>query len=164
MQRGGTLHDAVVRVFSQVIHDVQAEAADAPVCPPVDHAVEFGSELRVVPVQIRLFDRKLMEIILSQLGHPLPGRTAEAGLQLIRGRHTVAVAPDVVVVIRVVAALFRLDEPAVFIRRMVQHQIQDDPDSALPCFGNQAVHVLQRSEDGVDVLIVRDVIPVVVLR
>ena len=164
MQRGGALHKAVVRVFSQVIHDIQAEAADATVGPPVDHAVELGSELRIIPVQIRLFDRKLMEIILPQFRHPFPGRAAETGLQLIRGRHAVAVAPDVVVVIRILPALFCLDEPAVLIRGMVQHQIQNDPDPALPCLGNQVVHVLQRSEDGIDVLIVRDVISIVILR
>ena len=163
MQRGGALHEAVVRILSQMVHDVQAEPAYPPILPPVDHSIELRSERRIIPVQIRLLDRKLMEVILTQFGHPLPCRTAETGFQPIRRRHTVAVPPDVVVVIGVLPALFCLPEPAVFVRGVVQHQIHDDPDAAFSRFRDQAVHICQCPEDGIDILIVRDVVPVVVL-
>lgn len=118
----------------------------------------------VVPVQVRLFDGKLVEIILPHLGHPGPGRAAKGGPHLVGRRALHAVAPDVIVVVGVVSALFCLLEPAVLVRGVVQHQIHDDADVVFFGFGDEVVHVGQRAEHGVNIAVVGNVVAVVILR
>ena len=156
--------DLLIRVFAEVIHHVQAKAADAARRPPAEDLVQFLPHGRVFPVEVRLLDGVLVEVILFQLRHPLPGRAAEGGGHVIGRRARFAVTPDIEIMIRIIAALFRLDKPAVFIGGVVEHHVQDDADAPLLCLGNQAVHILERAEQRVDILIVGDIVAVVVLR
>src|SRR5207302_11372636 len=50
------------------------------------------------------------------------------------------------------------------IRRMVHHEIQNDADPALLGLARQPVKILERAVHGIDVFVVRDVIPKVDLR
>ena len=47
---------------------------------------------------------------------------------------------------------------------MIQHQVHDDPDILFFCFCDQLLHIIQGAEHGVDILIIRNIIPVVILR
>ena len=47
---------------------------------------------------------------------------------------------------------------------VVENHVHQNLDAALTCLGEQAAHILQRAEHGLDVLIVGDVVAVVVLR
>ena len=105
-----------------------------------------------------------MKIILAELRHPFPGRTAEAGAHVVGILSLHAVPPYIIIVIGIVLTLLRLKEPGMLIRGMVQHQIQNDPDAVLLSFRDQLLHIGQGSKEGIDVPIVRNIIAVVVLR
>ena len=164
MQHRAVGGDLQIRVLGDLVDHIQPEAADALVHPKADGLVQLLPQGGVVPVQVRLLDRKLVEIILPHLGHPGPGRAAKGGLHIVRRRALDPVAPDVIVVVGVAAALFGFLEPAVLVRGMVQHQIHDDADVVLFGFANKDFHVLQRAEHRVNVAIVRDIVAVVILR
>ena len=158
-------HDLAIDVLADEVDDVHAEAADAALQPPVHHAVHFVLHLRVVPVEVGLAARELVEVVLAGGGIELPRRTAEVRA-LIVGLGTTGggLAPDVVVAIRVFLRPARLYEPRVLVRAVVDHQVHDDADAAPARLGNQAVHVGQGAELGRDVLVVGDVVAVVVHR
>ena len=63
----------------------------------------------------------------------------------------------------VVFVLGRL-EPGMLIGGVIDHQIHHDLQTALVGLGQQLVHIIERAEQRVDILVVRDVIAVVVLR
>ena len=164
MQHRAVGGNSQVRVLGNLVDDIQPETAHALVHPKADGLVQLLPQGGVVPVQVRLFDGKLVEIILPHLGHPGPGRAAKGGPHLVGRRALHAVAPDVIVVVGVVAALFCLLEPAVLVRGVVQHQIHDDADVVFFGFGDEVVHVGQRAEHGVNIAVVGNVVAVVILR
>ena len=140
------------RVFSEVVDYVKPKAPDALIDPEANHIVKLLPQERILPVKVRLFNGKLIIVILSQLRHKLPGGAAElrkVGLNLRR------VAPDVVIVVRVITALFRLQKPWVLVRGVVQNEIHDDTD--IPCLrlGNEPFAVGHRAEQRVYVPVVR---------
>ena len=142
MEHRAVRRNLKIRFLCDLIDHVQTESAHTFVHPPEDHIIDLPANLLIFPVQIRLFYRKLMEIILSKLRHPLPGRTAKGGSHFIRRRVLCPVSPDIVIMIRIILALFRLQEPSVLIRGMVQHQIHDDADPVILCFPDQLLHIL----------------------
>ena len=105
-----------------------------------------------------------MKIILLKLWHPFPCRPAKRCSHLIRKNPFLSVTPNIVIMVRIVLALFRLPEPPMLIGRMIQYQIHDDLDSFLICFRNQAFHILQTPKHRINVLIVRNVVSIVILR
>ena len=115
MESGAVVGDLLIRLFGDLIDHIQAESSHALVHPPEDHIVDLSADLRILPVQIRLFYGKLMEIILLQLRHPLPGRTAEGSSHVIGILSFHTVSPDVIVMIRIIFALLRLQKPSVLI-------------------------------------------------
>ena len=94
----------------------------------------------------------------------LPCRAAEAGTPVVGRRLGVfALAPDIVIAVRVVPGLPALHKPPVLIRCMIDDQIHDDLDSALVCGRQQRVKVRHRTEFVHNILIVADVVSVVVI-
>ena len=100
----------------------------------------------------------------------LPGGAAEVGAPAVRfgaGRAGLVAltrgTPDVPVGVRVVL-IARSLEPGVLVGGVVDHQIHDDLQAALVGLGQHLVHIGERAEHRIDVLIVGDVIAVVVLR
>ena len=111
-----------------------------------------------------------MEIVLTTLGAIFPCGTAKVGAPLIglgaglagRGAGT-SRTPPIPIGMLVVLVLGRL-KPGMLIGGVIDHQIHHDFEPTLMRFGQQLVHIVERAEQRVDVLIVRDVIAVVVLR
>ncbi len=163
MEPGAVVGDFPVRLLGNLVNHIQPESSHTFPDPPIYHIVDFLSQFRILPVQVRLLYGKLVEIILLHFGNPLPGRTAKTCPHVVGRRTLCAVPPDIIVVIGILPALLRLQKPEMLVGGMVQHQIHDDADTALPRLFNQFLHVLQRAKHGVDVLIVRDVVTIVVL-
>ena len=156
--------DLPVRFLGDLINDIQPEASHALFDPPVDHIVYFLAYCRIVPVEIRLFHRELMKIVLLYFRNPLPGRAAEGCSHIIGRGSLFSVSPYVIIMVRILPALLRLLEPAVFIRCVVQHQIHDNPDMMLSRLPDQLLHIRHSAKHGIDILIVGYIIPVVILR
>ena len=159
-----------IRALGDQGDDVHAEAVDAAIEPPVHHVVHGTAHGRVLPVEIRLLLRELVEIVLTTLGAIFPCGTAKVGAPLIglgaglagRGAGT-SRTPPIPIGMLVVLVLGRL-KPGMLIGGVIDHQIHHDFEPTLMRFGQQLVHIVERAEQRVDVLIVRDVIAVVVLR
>ena len=156
--------DLELRVLADLVDDIQAEALHPLIHPEADGLVELGAHFGILPVQVGLLRGELMEIILPQFGNIGPGRAAETGLHFIGGCGAVSVPPEEIVVVGIVPALFRLQEPGMLVGAMVQHQIQNDGNVPLLCLGDQRIHILHGAEHGVNGAVVGNIIAVVHLR
>ena len=156
--------DHLVRLLGNGVDDIQTEAAGALLHPPVHHIKQRLANLRIVPVQIRLLDGILVQIVLSAFFTPLPCAAAKHGLHLIGGCIPVTVPPYIPVVLGILPTLFCLDKPRMLVRSMVQHHIHQNLQITLVGFLQQQLHLLQRAEHGIDILIIGNVIAVVILR
>jgi len=154
------------------VGDVDAEAVDPAVEPEAQDAAELLPHLRVLPVEVGLRAVEDVQVPLAglavRLGHAGPGGAAEDRGPVVRGQLAVlalAVAEHVAVALgRAGARGQRLLEPLVLARRVVRHEVDDDPESELVRAVAQGVEVGQRAEDGVDVAVVGDVVAGVLLR
>ena len=113
--------DLLIRHFSHQINNIQAESTNSLIDPEIDNIPQLLSQLRILPVQIRLFHRKLMEIILFYFRYPLPCRTAESSFHIIGKYSLFSITPYIVIMIRIFPALFRFYKPFMFIGRMIQY-------------------------------------------
>src|SRR5699024_7523848 len=111
MQFWTVCRDFLIWFFGNLIDDIQTESSNTFVHPPKNHIVNLPSDLWIFPVQVRLFYRKLMEIILTKLRYPFPGRTAKGCLHIIREHSFLTITPDIVVVVRIILAFLRLLKP-----------------------------------------------------
>ena len=160
----------VVDQFGDHDNHVHAETVDTPVHPPVHHPVDGLTHLRVLPVQVGLLLRELVEEVLTAVRVVLPGGAAEIrpppvgfrarGARFMTGPGR---APPVPVGMRVVGIARGL-EPGVLVGGVVDDQVHDHLDSPAMGLVQKLIHIVHGAEDGVDVLIVGDVVPVVILR
>ena len=154
----------VPRLRDHVDH-VHAEAVDALVEPEAHDVVHLGPQRRVLPVQVRLLAAEHVQVVLAGGLVPLPDRAVE-GRFPVGGRRTIGlgVTPEVVAVVRVVAALARLLEPGVLVRAVVDDEVHHQPDAARVHLREHLVELGHRAELGRDGAVVADVVAVVVLR
>src|SRR5919202_5590720 len=123
IQEAGVLEDRGDGVEPEtVLAQVEPEAYRVP------HGVlDFG----VAPVEVRLFLEETMIIILAGRRVQLPGRSAEGGDPVVRGTAAIPIAPDVPIALLVIAVGAGLEKPGVLVRRVVEHEIEDDADAAV---------------------------------
>ena len=155
---------SLVWLLCDLIDHVEAKSFYAFCDPPVEHFVQLFPESRAVPVQVRLLHRKLVEIVLLDFWHPLPRRSAKCGFHIVRRSPFYTIPPHVKIMERIRPALLRFHEPHMLVRRVVQHHVQNDPDPALAGFCDQLFHIRECTEHRIDVVIIRYVIPIIVLR
>ena len=149
---------------------IHTEAVNAAIHPPIHHLVDGLAHFRILPIQIRLLLGILVEEILAALRIVLPSGTAEIGTPLVRlGTRSARLmprpgwTPPIPVGMRIVLVAGSL-EPSMLVGRVVDHQIHHDLQTALVRFGKQLVHILQRAEQRIDILIIGNIVAVVVLR
>ena len=154
-----------VRVFEQRAHRIQTKAGNAALVPPLRGTVHRVGYRRITPVQVRLLWIEEVVIVLFGLAIPLPRRSAKRRYPVVRRLvGAFAVAPDVPVALGIVARRLRLDEPRMLVGRVIDHEVQNDPDAVLLAQLLQPVEVRQRAILRVDVFVVGDVISEVNLR
>ncbi len=157
------------RRFGHPVCDVDAEAVDAALQPEPQRLFEIVEDLRVVPIEVRLFDIEEVQIPLARfavrLDDPRPRRPAENGLPIVRrlspsGSASVA---ENVAVASSAARLGgkRLAEPRMLRAGVVGHQVHGDLDAALMRGGDQSFQCGQAAEQRIDVAWVRHVVAVI---
>ena len=169
-----TAGDAAVRqrrVLGDHVDDVHPEAVHAPVQPPPHHRVHGLPDLRVVPVEVGLPAAEQVQVVLPGGLVRLPGRAGEERAPVGRlGPRRAQVhaeprrAPPVPVPLGVLPGGPGRLEPRVLVGGVVDHQVHEQLHAARVHGGQQPVEVGQRAEGRVDVLVVADVVPAVVLR
>ena len=111
---------------------IHAEAIDAFVTPPGHHVKDLLAYLRVIPVQVRLFFGKQVQVVHGGCFIVFPCGTAEAGAPVVGwGLGVLPFPPDVVVAVRVVRGFAAFHEPFVLVGGVVHHQVHDDLDASL---------------------------------
>jgi len=150
---------AQLRVVEAEVDRIQAEAVHAAV-QPEPHIVQGGLlHIRVMEVQVRLVDQKVVQVVLLTARLPLPGAATEQRQPVVgRGAVLARVGPDVPVGLRIAAVLAALAEPGVLDRGMAQHLVDHHLQAQAMGLGQQAVEVIQVAEQRVDVAVVGDVV------
>ncbi len=152
-------------VFEVGVEHVQAEAVHTHVQPEAEHIQHGGADLRIAPVQVRLLRVEHVEVVLPGGGVKLPAAAAEARLPVV-GRAAVRgrIAPEVPVPVRIVPGFARFLEPAVLVRGVVEHQVEDYADAAPVGFIQQALKVLHGAKAGIDGVVVGHIVAKVGVR
>ena len=143
------------------VDDIHPEAVDPLVQPPAHHGKHFLAHLRIVPVQVRLFGCKYVQIILLPVFVIGPGGAAEPGAPVVRRSSLPSVPPDVIIPVWIGLRGSALYEPFMLIRRMVHHKIHDDFDVPFMAFLQQKIKILHGSEFLHDASIIGNVVSVV---
>ena len=113
------VRDLLIRLFGNLVNHIETKSPYALLNPPVDHVINFPAQFRIFPVQIRLLDRKLVKIVLLYFGNPLPCRPAKRSPHAVWQFSLLAIAPDIVVMIRILSAFLRFLKPEMLVRGMI---------------------------------------------
>ena len=151
-----------LRLGNQADH-VHAEAVDPLFAPARHHIKNFPSHAGIVPVEIRLFSGKLVQVIHVCLFIIFPGGTGEKGSPVIGRTSVFSLAPEIKIPFAVVAGTAAFYEPRVLIGSVVDYQVHDDPDAARVRFFQHAVKIRHGAEFVHYGLIVADIISVVIV-
>ena len=116
----------VFRSFRNQRDNIHTETINALGKPKIDNGINFFSQLRIFPVQVRLFSGIKMEVIFFCFGIPFPRTAIKYRLPIVGGRFWVAWFPNVIIVIGVVFPLFGLLKPRVLVRTVIGHQIHHE--------------------------------------
>ena len=149
--------------FGDQADHVHAKTVHSLIQPPGHHLKDALPHGRVVPVQIRLFRGKDVQIVHPAGSVILPGGPAKPGIPIVRRAAAASLPPDVVVTAGIAAVGAAVRKPPVLIRRVVDGKVQYDPDPALVRFPQQALKVFHRTEIGLYLLIIADIIPVILV-
>ena len=150
------------KCFFYVNNSVNAETSQSFIQPPVDHAVDLLPALRVLPVQIRLFPMKQMHIVFVLMSRQfLPGRPAEIGTPVVGTLSVFCCLNIEKFPILSIGVFACLPEPLMFVRAMVYHQIHHHMHISLLRLLQQFVHILHRTEAGIDIIIIRNIIALI---
>ncbi len=156
---------AQLGVLVQGVHGVEAKARDpalVPVAVDVEHRV---LDFRVAPVQVGLFGIEVVVVPLARGGIELPGGAPESRDPVVRRPAVgLAVAPHVPVTLLRGARALRVEKPLVLVGGVVHHEVEDDPDAAAPCLGDQMIEIAEGAVHRIDVFVVGHVVAEVHLR
>ncbi|GIU86034.1 MAG: hypothetical protein KatS3mg009_0549 [Acidimicrobiia bacterium] len=166
VRRGGRVV-AQLAVLDDLVGDVEPEPRDAAVVPEPEDPVERVAHLLVPPVEVGLRREEVVQVVLPRVLVVGPG--AAAGVE---GVHPVVrraaagggIRPHVPVAVPGVARRAGVDEPRVAVTRVVGHEVEDHLDPPPRRLLDQLVGVGEGAERGVDVGVVADVVPPVVVR
>ena len=161
METGAVAGNLQFRILADLVYHIQAEALHTLVYPIAHNVIDLPADLGVFPVQIRLLGCKLVEIVLFQFRHIGPGGAAKHGPHIIGIVASVAVAPDVIVVIGVVTAFQRFPEPEMLIGAVVWYQIQDQRDTPVFGFPNECLHILHGAHGRINGPVVGHIVAVI---
>ena len=150
---------AQLAVVEAEVDRVQADAVHALVQPET-HIVQRGrAHVGVVEVQVRLRGEEVVQVVLAAARLPLPCTAAEQRQPVVRRRAVgPGVGPHVPVGLRVVAALPAFAEPCVLGRGMAEHLVDHHLQPQPVRLVQQAVEILQRAEQRIDLAVIGDVV------
>ena len=152
-----------IQRFVQIADGVHPEPVHPFFDPPFHHRKDFFPKLGVGPVEIRLFFGKQVIIILSALGDIFPCAAAEYGCPVVGLFSVFGVPPDIIITFFIAAGRFGHFKPGVFIRRMIDNQVHNNPDAALMTLQAQLVPILHAAEFLHNLLVIGDIVAVIVI-
>ena len=143
-------------------HRVHAEAGYAELDPEPHDLEDLGLHQRVRGVEVGLEIIEAMEepgagFLVARPGRFLHARKHHAGIGVGR----LLVGPDIPVAIGRILGPPRLAKPGMLVGRVVDDEIDDDADAALLAAMGEFDEVAQRAVAGIDAVIVRNVVAVV---
>jgi hypothetical protein len=133
-----------IRVFVDRADGIEAEAVHAEVEPEADRVPHGLLHFGIMPVQVRLLLHEVVIVILIPFRDIGPGFAVEAGLPVV-GR---GVRPDVPIGFGIIAAGFGFDEPGMFVRCMIQHQVQNDAHVPFVRLEQEVIEILHAAVFG----------------
>ena len=154
------LGNEVDHILPEAIHPhVQPEAHDVLYLLP---------DSGIVHIEIRLPPGKNMQVILAALLIVLPGQALKLAEPVIGGTMPAppaarqdGVPPDIIVAVGVVPALAGFDKPGMLVRRVVDHQVQQDLEAQLMGPVQDLFELIQGPVVRVDIFIVGNIIAVI---
>ena len=141
---------------------IDPEAGGAQLQPEAHHLGHLRAYGGIGPVEVRLKVIEAMEVPRLRLlvegpGLALLAREDGALMPIRRFLDT----PDIPIAIRRIRAAPGRDEPRMFVRGVVDDQVEDDPDPPLPRASGQVGEVTEAADCRVDAVVVADVVAAV---
>ncbi len=159
----------ILAVGSVALDQVRNRVQPEPVHPDIEpelhhppHGLEHGG---IVVVQIRLVAEKAVPVIGFRDRVPRPVghfrvQKNDAGVLVA----VVGVAPHIPIALGIVARAARFLKPRVLVRGVIQHQLDDHPDSALVRGFQERLEIIQLAVIRMDGGVVGDIVAVVAQR
>ena len=153
--------------FRDESDNVLSEAVNAHVEPETDDILYFLAHLGVIHIEVGLLLAEKVQIPLVEVFIIFPAGAGKGGEPVV-GRFLAAwlpaLAPEIVVMIRIITALFALLKPLVLIGGVVDDEIHNNLQPTLMGGGKQLLEFVKGAVFGVDIPVIRYVIPEIVLR
>ena len=163
----GLRGEGLAHILRQQIGDIDTEAIYPAIGPEAQRLQEVSAHLRMIPVEVRLFDGELVQVELP-VADWLPGRATEYGAPIGRRFFLVwpdAVAEHITIPLRGTrAGSQRLTEPAMEIGGVVRHDIDDDADAGGMECRDHLVKLLKSANLGVNIAIIVHVVAAISQR
>ena len=162
---GKRLFTILERLLKDNVDNVTTEAENTLVEPELHNVANFLIYLGIIPVEVGLLFREEVEIGLLVLGvtEGLPGTLGKEVAPVVRKLSVLALLNDVIISVLLFTGLRSL-EPLVLVGGMVDNEVHNNGYPSRLSLGKQKVKVLHGAELGLDILVVRDVVAVVVVR
>ncbi len=102
-----------------------------------------------------------MKIVFIEVFIVFPGTAFEYGQPVVGRLLAVALAPEIIIVIRIVGALAALLEPFVLAGGMIDNEIHKDLHAAFMSLFENHFEIVESAEFGIDILIIGNIVAVV---
>ena len=114
--------------------------------PEIHNVITCLPDIWILPVQIRLFFRKQMQIILSACLIIFPCRPLETACPVVRFMTILWIHPYIIVTIWIVPVFSAFHKPWMFIACVVENNIQNDTDASLMRLTQKFIEIFHRSK------------------
>ena len=151
--------------LDQVWNCVQPESIHSHLQPKPHHIPHLFPHARVVVIQVGLVTEKTVPVVL--LRNRVPGPVGKLGVQkydpgpLI---FRVRVTPHIPVAPGIFPRAAGFLEPRVLVRSVIQHHLNDDPDSALVRSAEKQLEIVERAVGGMNRPVVGNVVAIIAQR
>ncbi len=148
--------------LDQVWNCVQPEGIHSHLQPEAHYVPHLFSDFGTVVIEIRLVTEKTVPVVL--LRNRVPGPIGKLGVQKYDSRSLifcVCVTPHIPVTPGILARAAGFLEPRVLVRSVIQHHLNDDPDSALVGGVEEQLKIVERAVSGMNRPVVGNVVAII---
>ena len=154
----------ICRVFGNHTDNIHAESVYSLFTPPGHHAKYFVTYCRVLPVKIRLLFGETMQIVHAGCLIKLPCGTTKTCSPVCRLFAVFRIFPDIIIAVWIIFRFFTFQKPSVLIGAVIYYQIHHQFDTAFMHLCDHPVKIFHCSEISHDILIIRNIISIIIVR
>ena len=133
---------------------INSETCQSLIKPPVDHCIDFFTNLRIFPVEIRLLFVEEVKIVFICTGDLFPCTAAEVRTPVVRLLAVFTLFNIEIFTVLTVRVSYSFFKPLMFIRTVIYHKVHKDVHISFFSLCQKLVHIIHISEYGIYIVVV----------